>query len=69
MPPQRDEKGRFVEQMYRSFTCYTNGSMPELDRLVIISECFEEMEPNEVAATLGWINSKYGGRQWSLKYN
>ena len=69
MPAQRDEKGQFAEQLYRSFSCYTNGSLPELDRLAIISECFEEMESNEVAATLGWINSKYGSTQWRMKIN
>ncbi len=53
------EKALTVEQMKRCFPCFTNGEHPEIDRLGIVVQLFEEMDSQQVRAALGYLNARF----------
>jgi len=49
------------ERLQRCFICPTNGSDPGLDSLAILVEVLKELEPDERAASLAYITSRFMG--------
>jgi len=55
----RDKQGRFTKQKTRAFPLFTNGELPEIDRLWVVVQCLDEMDVAEKQATLGYINARF----------
>jgi len=49
-------------KLRRAFVMFSNGEVPEVDRLAVIMELMREMNDNERRATLGYVADFCGCR-------